>query len=151
MTVVLSLAVSVNAGSARFTYGTQSVNVIRIGQTMYIQGPGTQSSPWVIAKRGASDYNTFLPLLSPMKLMSSLYGGVLGASLSKLKPSHVRGLPVYVVTGKIQGEKDTLFIASHGPPYLLRSSGGGGGAVGHGTIDFFGYNQPVNVNAPSVG
>jgi hypothetical protein len=144
----LSFTIGVNSGSGTFTDGKETVNLVRVGDRIYAQEVTNPPQPWSTFKKGTSGYSSFAKLLIPKSVLSSFFTGVIAARLSRSIDAVVRGQSTFVVTGKVQGETDTLYVADQGSPYLLRSVGAGGGSIGNGTIDFYNYDQPINVKAP---
>ena len=86
--------------------------------------------------------------LSVSGLLTGLIPTSAKGTISKLKTSSLNGQPVEVITGTFQGPKVTLYVATHGKPYILRVNFTGSGGVSGITVDLSHFNKPVHTTAP---
>jgi hypothetical protein len=103
---------------------------------------------WVVAPATNTDLASFGEFLDPHQFVDQLLGQLpSGSTFRKGRTSTLAGHPVIAVTSTEKGNAGTVYVATAGPSYIIRISGGGGSS-GTGSLNFSRYNQAVHVTAP---
>jgi hypothetical protein len=161
-TVKINLTVGPNAAFGTLIYSGQTTTLRRVGTAIYAKGTQgfleqqgmsasqakVEANKWFsIPTSDASDYQNLDQFLTVSGLLAGLVPSAKGDKVTASKLSTLRGQKVDVVTGTFSGQKGSVYVATHGKPYLLRVVQLKG-ASGGGTIDLSDYNQPVKTTTP---
>jgi hypothetical protein len=165
-TQTISLDVSASmagVGEGTIGVGTGLVAVRLVGAKVYFKGNNnfwTQQSnasdaqlfagKWVDTAATTSSGKSLAEFLDPTTFFKQFFGSNLnGSKLSKVGTAKVAGKSTVVISGVDNKTKTTakIYVATSGPPYVLKVVIGGAG--GHGSLTFSQFNQPVHSVAPS--
>lgn len=143
-------------GKGSLTEGGASVQLIRIGQKVYIKGSqafyrrvgGAAAAKllqgkWLKAPASAQDMASLVSVTDLNKLLGSLLGS--HGKLAKGGTTTVDGQQVVAVKDVTKG--GTLYVATTGKPYPVELSSTKGGSGGQVTFDR--WDQPVSLAPPA--
>lgn len=144
-------------GKGTVVVNGQSVSLTLVNQDLYMQGSHSfwvsvggafaanlLEGKWLKVPANDKDYSNLAELSSLSSLLDQLFSSQ--ATWIKGPQSSINGQPVIAVTDNTPGEGGTLYIATTGPPYLIRAAGGTSG--GSGQLNFGGYGEQVTITAP---
>jgi hypothetical protein len=145
------------------TVGGQTTTIRRVGSVIYqkstkgfLQKQGASASQaavmankWFkITTTTSQNYIGLNQYLSVPGLLMGLIPPTAKGTIASEKASTLNGHPVEVIVGTFQGAKVTLYVASHGTPYVLRVAFKGSSGSNGINIDLSRFNQAVHATAP---
>ncbi|WP_239074945.1 hypothetical protein [Streptomyces sp. SID10853] len=145
--------------------GQGSVEIIKRGGKVWIkpdaafwknQVPGGSAAEAVINGRYLEGSSTDSPLQGLSKvcdldsfLKTSTESGTSGGRLTKGKVTKLHGIEVVPVSGVRGGQRETLYVATHGKPYPVQVTVKAKDGTTLATVGFSGFDKPVPSSTPS--
>jgi hypothetical protein len=142
-------------GSGRITLEGVSIDLVRVGGSVYINGSqafyrkvaGSAAAQllqgkWLKAPESSGDFASLASLTDLAKLMNTTLSS--HGTLSRGRTSTLSGQKVVAVNDISQG--GTVYVATSGSPYPIQLSKDGSGG---GKIVFDKWNKPVTLTAPA--
>jgi hypothetical protein len=162
-----AVKIVVSAGSSQafgvLSFGGQSTTIRRVGTVIYqksskgfLQQQGAPASQaavmankWFkLATTSSATYTGLHQYLSVSGLLTGLVPTSANGTITKESTSTLNGQPVEVIAGTFQGTKQTLYVATHGKPYILRVAFKASSGVNGITVDLSQFNKPVHTTVP---
>jgi len=160
--VKINVTAGKNAAYGVLTYGGQATTLRRVGTKVYAKGTkgfleqqgasasqaAVEANKWFqIPSSETTNYQSLQQFLVVKQLLNGLIPSSVKGTITGVKNSTLNGQAVEIISGTFSGQKGSLYVNTHGTPYLLRvfqntTSAGGG------TITLSNFNKPVHTTAP---
>jgi hypothetical protein len=161
--VKIDVTVSAKHAFGVLTYGGESVSLRRVNNTIYAKGTqgflmqqgltaaqaSVEANKWItIPSSDTTDFSNIDKFLTTSGVLSGLLPAKSTGQVTSATRSSLHGQAVEVIVGTFDNHKATIYVATHGRPYILRVVQPSGSAGG-GTVNLSTFNQAVHVTAPS--
>ena len=162
----IAVTVGSGRGGGTVSLNQQEIDLVEVNNTIYFKGSaafwqqfggGVQAASllanrWISAPSNDAQFGQFGQFLNVNQLFGGLFSHSLDpndvfTNLGSARVNGVSAVKIRVANAKKPDENALAYVATSGPPYVLRIVALGAGSSGH--LDLTNFDEPVNVQPPN--